>query len=390
MSRRGSGRAGGRGKGKGRGAAEGQSSAALVAATSGLSSGDWLDLNLSGDMANTFGDVTYSEAEILARPGLYAGEPNNVLEDWNGSAFNPSTNKMYFIGGGHDAYGGNELYSLDLNTLTWARETEAANLTLYEPVWDNWLPADDNSDGISDTPPVPHTYNLLTFMPGYGNEGGLLLPDMVGVYKGTHPSEQDKNFILDIETLTWASYDGHGFFYGTAVQTPYGVLAQDGRGAHNHPLYMIHDDGTEEDLATTFTGQTGGTGMSLWHPALGEIYTQRRDGMWRITGSGTTWAETFITAMPAGYDPFDLQEQMGMAIGPDSKIYMNNGTRPVAVFDPYTDTYSLLDNTGSADAPDGILSSKGGGKVFSKFHYDAPSGSFVMVVNQDEIWVYKL
>jgi len=390
MSWRGSGRAGGRGRAKGRGGVESATSAALIAATSGLSSGDWLDLNLAGAMANTFGDVTYTPAEIAARPGLDTGLPHNVLEAWNGAAYDSFENRMIFWGGGHDAYGGNEVYALSLETLTWARITEAAPLTLYEPVYDNWLPEDTNGDGISNTPPTPHTYDSFKFMPGYGNAGGVLALDLTGVYKGTNPSTQDTNFILDLETFTWVPYAGHSWFYATVVHTPYGMLASDDRAAHVHNLYLIHDNGDEEDLETNLTGQTGREGVSVWHPGLGRVYTQRRDGMWRIDGSDTTWAESFITAMPAGYDPFDLQEQMGIALGPDGRIYMNNGARPVAVFDPYTEAYSLLDNTESADAPSGIAKNNGGGKVFSKFHFDPPSGVLFMVVNKDEVWAYKI
>jgi len=389
MSRRGSGRAGGRGKGKGRGTPAGAASAALVAATSGLSSGDWLDLNLAGAMVNTFGDVTYTTGEIDARDGLNAGLPNNVLEDWNGAAYDSFENRMLFWGGGHNAYGGNEVYELSLETLTWARITEAAPLTLYEPTYDNWLPEDIDEDGISDTPPTPHTYDSFKFLAGYGNAGGLMALDLTGVYMGTNPSTQDTNFILDLEDLTWYPYAGHSWFYATAVQTPYGMLASDDRAIHTHNLYLISDTGTETDLSTNLTGQTGREGVSVWHPTEGRVYTHRRDGMWALDWTGSTFTETFLAALPEGFDPYALEAQMGVVVGPDNRLYLNNGARPMGVFDPSDDTYSVIANTGSADAPEAGVPA-GGGRVFSKIRYDPPSGTILMVIDQDEIWAYKI
>jgi hypothetical protein len=45
----------------------------------------------------------------------------SVIDKWTGGAFDTKRNRLYVTGGGHHAYGGNELYAFDVDDLAWER-----------------------------------------------------------------------------------------------------------------------------------------------------------------------------------------------------------------------------------------------------------------------------
>lgn len=74
---------------------------------------------------NTFADVMWRKPI----PGMRGccDNPRKVIDEYNGAAFDGR--HLYFQGGGHADYGGNEVYELDLGTLKWARLGEPAPLS---------------------------------------------------------------------------------------------------------------------------------------------------------------------------------------------------------------------------------------------------------------------
>ncbi len=54
--------------------------------------------------------------------------PQSVLLTWNSAALDPKRRLMYFTGGGHRDYGGNEVYRFDLNKGQWRRLTDPSIL----------------------------------------------------------------------------------------------------------------------------------------------------------------------------------------------------------------------------------------------------------------------
>ena len=73
---------------------------------------------------------------------------------WNGGAFDSKRDRLIIWGGGHNAYGGNEIYAFDLRTLKWERLTDPT-------VFPNRSPATENDDG---TPISRHTYSGLAYV----------------------------------------------------------------------------------------------------------------------------------------------------------------------------------------------------------------------------------
>ena len=82
--------------------------------------GGWCELN-----GASIADVFPKNLEPGVR--MVTG-PRSVIDAWNGAAFDPERLILYFHGGGHRDYGGNEVYSFDLRKGLWRRLTEPAPL----------------------------------------------------------------------------------------------------------------------------------------------------------------------------------------------------------------------------------------------------------------------
>ncbi|MDX1655881.1 MAG: hypothetical protein R3310_11785, partial [Candidatus Competibacteraceae bacterium] len=91
--------------------------------------------------------------------------PRAVLEAWNSAALDQEDKKLYFFGGGHADYGGNEVYEFDLMAGRWTRLTDPSSLTYF------WPQGGDRYCLIPDVRQVPistHTYDGLEFNPQTG------------------------------------------------------------------------------------------------------------------------------------------------------------------------------------------------------------------------------
>ncbi|MCB1676213.1 MAG: hypothetical protein KDI01_07980 [Halioglobus sp.] len=88
--------------------------------------------------------------------------PSAVLTAWNSAAYDPVDRYLYFMGGGHADYGGNEVYRFELDSGTWRRLTDPSPLDYYTAA------SGGHSFWIPDTDRVPgafHTYDGLLFLP---------------------------------------------------------------------------------------------------------------------------------------------------------------------------------------------------------------------------------
>jgi hypothetical protein len=90
----------------------------------------------------------------IAFPGIQAGMGiRGVIGAWSGGTYDTKRDRLVIWGGGHWAYGGNEIYVFDVPTLQWIRYTEPfPNPVQY---------SHKNSDG---TPPSRHTYGGILYI----------------------------------------------------------------------------------------------------------------------------------------------------------------------------------------------------------------------------------
>ncbi len=109
----------------------------------------WTDITnqqLSGNCPpNNYGGYGYN----------FASNCNGVVDAWSGGIADTTRNRLWFWGGGHTDYAGNEIYYYDLNSQAVVRADNPSD------------PTPTCTPGYSDgTPSSSHTYGGLTYIPG--------------------------------------------------------------------------------------------------------------------------------------------------------------------------------------------------------------------------------
>jgi MYXO-CTERM domain-containing protein len=94
------------------------------------------------------------------RPAGNTG-PSAVIDAWGGGAFDSVHGRLLLWGGGHNDYGGNEVYAFDVASLKWSRAWGP------EPVVTD-IPGTCSSTYTGGTPSARHTYGGLVFIPTTG------------------------------------------------------------------------------------------------------------------------------------------------------------------------------------------------------------------------------
>lgn len=180
-------------------------SASASATTQGASSG--------GGIPSTLGWYQIPNTTIQAVAPNASQYPNiqgvegasAVVADWNGGVADTNGNRLIVWGAGHNGYYGNEVYALNLNTLTLTR--------LNNPTANPTLCASAYSDG---TPNARHDYGGLVYLPSSNQmmmfNGSLSCPG------GAVPNPPD-TWLFNLSNLTWQSvtYTGvmPGIFQGS-------------------------------------------------------------------------------------------------------------------------------------------------------------------------------
>ncbi|MHA1569717.1 MAG: hypothetical protein ACTSXZ_09610, partial [Alphaproteobacteria bacterium] len=90
----------------------------LAAIVARMNTGEWAQIPGSSISSVL---MTKSEADAID-PRIWGTGSREVIRVWTSSAYDETGHRWFFgVAGGHNSYNGNELYSYDLETLTWAR-----------------------------------------------------------------------------------------------------------------------------------------------------------------------------------------------------------------------------------------------------------------------------
>jgi len=98
-------------------------------------------------------------------PGGHTSRSAAIMSAWSGGAYDTKRERLIIFGGGHADYGGNELYSFDVKTLSWQRLTNPSPTTLFCGQLNKASGQIDlrwNGDG---TPVSRHTYDGIQYIP---------------------------------------------------------------------------------------------------------------------------------------------------------------------------------------------------------------------------------
>ncbi|MCH9683926.1 MAG: hypothetical protein K0V04_21010 [Deltaproteobacteria bacterium] len=157
-----------------------------------LQPGHWLELantplidaeKKPSDYADFNGNASASYDSYQRNLGVDA-----VVAAWSGGTMDIHGDRLIVWGGGHNGYGGNELYAFELDTLTWNR--------LTDPTVDPNRCAVANADG---TPTSRHTYGGVTYIAHAGQlfaSGGAWDCDIGGC-------GQDDVWTFDFNSTQW-------------------------------------------------------------------------------------------------------------------------------------------------------------------------------------------
>jgi hypothetical protein len=118
-----------------------------------------------------------------------------VISAWNGGIADTIGNRLILWGGGHNDYFGNELYALDLNTLTMSRLTDPSAPTNVNDCPEAY------PDG---RPSARHTYNGLAYLPHQNSMFAY------GGSKSVCGGMSDATWAFDLATLNWRKTEPHG------------------------------------------------------------------------------------------------------------------------------------------------------------------------------------
>lgn len=136
-------------------------------------------------------EVPNSRLRAVLPDPVPPGNPRNIMAAWSGGAYDTKRDRLIVLGGGHADYGGNELYTFDMNTLSWSRPWGPS------PDIPHWKRpcTETESDG---SPASRHTYGGVAYLPNVDRlwiSGGSLWCGSGGAGVAT--------WLFDFTALAW-------------------------------------------------------------------------------------------------------------------------------------------------------------------------------------------
>lgn len=297
--------------------------------------------------------------------------PRSVIDAWNGAAFDPERLILYFHGGGHRDYGGNEVYSFDLREGVWRRLTDPAPLPAATGETPCPVPAASPSsshtyDGIIFSVATrtiwlfPSIYACLSGMIYGGQDVWEFNPDTVEARNGLAP-------------LTWRKRspmpaDKQGIYFRTAAYS-------DGRiyvgAAYGEYVFDPRNDTWKRIGAKSNLGP----GPSVYDSRRKLVWTSYLHGLY-VTGNRQIARK--ITPPAPG-----IGGGSGLAIDDEGTLTLWNGGSLILRFDPDSKEWRLFD--WKAEAPPYTNR-----PIYSRWVYVPALKVYVGYADfQRGIWIYR-
>ena len=295
--------------------------------------------------------------------------PKSVISAWNGAAFDSQRLKMYFHGGGHRDYGGNEVYELDLLLGRWTRLTDPSFIP--KATKEVRCPVPETG------PAASHTYDGIIF--SKVTQTIFVIPSVYGCFRGNLTTKGDlwefnppktatRNYLAP---LSWRYRKKmpkkmQPMYYRTA-EYPKGQLYM----ANAHNEWVFHP---KEGSWKRIGGRPNfGAGTS--------VYDKSRRGIWSLHRLGLLFTKPPIISKKVTAPGAGVDGHSGLAMTRDNKLIFWNGAGLIHTFDPKTLEWRLFDWMGKGP--------KIGSRVYSKWvwipRYDLYVGCMV-ILNRTISW----
>jgi hypothetical protein len=325
---------------------------------------------------------------VLPSP-IPPGNPANIMTGWSSGAYDTKRNRLLVTGGGHNDYGGNEVYAFDINNLTWSR-IWGPSLDIY-PV--NTMVCSNlsanYSEAYSDGNPVSrHTYDGLEYIPAIDSlwvQGGSLYCGGGGGGKSA--------WALDLNSLHWVRKSDPGILF-SQILTAYDPVTQhlfvSGGASNNEPREYnpLNDSWTKRGY-----NSPGYNMAAVIDPARRKFISIGNDSMYgdynyvyyyNITSNGTMARNIAVTT---GDKEILNARYPGLAYDPISdRIVAWAGGPYVYTLDVDTWVWTKhlpVNSVVPTPAP--------GQGTFGRWQYIASKNAFIGVNSIDEnVYIYKL
>lgn len=367
--------------------------------------GGWCEIR-AGDQRPSISSVWPDSLDKKTR--MVVG-PKAILIAWNSAAFDSKRLKLYFMGGGHSDYGGNEVYEFDLNSGQWTRLTKPSNLE-YLYVWSDynkrktkpwrrlcWMPNTNQTPGSS------HTYDGLVFshktetvfLYSYGAANGACFEDVEDQYRNS-------DIVLGNRTVSFGWYE----FNPSALDLRNGLAPLSWRKVfdHNtlrnaklHKSYPVSTELADGDIVFGSKYRTavydpanpnlgrlrGFTSQADWGDGL-QVFDKTRNLIWSLhkkallAFDGRTGRKIRTIKTP-------IAHQKALAVNKKGKLVLWNGRSGIYVLDPDSKDLTWRLMKWGRNGPD-----KGYGRVYGKWIYLEKEDLFVgLSTHKTGVWIYK-
>ncbi len=384
----------------------------LANAVDDLTPGHWLEIPNS--------KLRAVDPDIYGQSGkqaLFDRNFMNIINSWNGGAYDTKRDRLIIWGGGHNDYPGNGIYTFDMNTLSWEMTRAPSTQSLFT----DWQDGDAvHSDG---SPVSRHTYDYLEYLPPpidrfFSAGGGALwqgsfVDDNTYLFdftSGQWEISQDDMPNPDVGSITGYDPIARKVWYHGGISTPNYLTAYDAMSR----TWEIHGNATLEMYGNGFVsylwtgaidpvrrkfiaiGNVGNTPKPLPKGAV-QVWDIDREGYSLFRLMITTGATEILEARNPGivYDPAS-----------DRIIAWNGTTREVIPTDrrldpePYIDPADIyildMDTavwTRVSPAPGNTVTPTPATRngTYGRFRYVPSKNVFVLVNSVDEnVYVYRL
>ncbi len=333
-----------------------------------------------------------------------------ILIAWNSAGFDKKRNKIYFMGGGHADYGGNEVYEFDLLSGQWTRLSDPTPLNYlfvgadYDArkgkPWRRlcWMP-----DGLQE-PGITHTYDGLLFSKqtetlfyySFGAASGSCFEDTKDQYRDNpivigngkergmgwfefNPSRTEKrNGLLPIQ---WRKVFDYNTLVKNHVDQGYPASAElaDGKIIFGSKYRTVLYDPLNPDpnKLIPFTNQADwGDGLKIFDNKRNLIWSIHQKSLLAFNGDRGNLETTYKQVVPHG---------KSIAIDKSGLLLSWNGSSDVFAFNPdeKNPTWKLF--SWGANGPQG-----GDSRVYGKWVYLPSYDLFAgLSVHSTGVWIYK-
>ena len=320
---------------------------------------------------------------------LPPGDPIDIMLAWNGGAFDTARNNLIIWGGGHGNYGGNEIYTFNIGTLTWARPW-GPSPSIPSPV-----PSACNETYGDGNPASRHSYSSMEYIPSvdrFFSQGGSLW------CQNGNPS--GATWLFNFSSGAWTRQvdvpdgsGGKGHLGSLAVYDPVT------HHVFNQRLIMFEEyEPAANNYTTRGNIQNCGSGGNWQDRMSAAIDPERRKFVWVGAGYVRVWDLTsfncneYTATQIAGDGVVVNADAPGFQYDPTIKKFIAwRGGADVYSFDPTTLAFSKISsavvNTVTPPTPNNSTS-KG---TYGKFRYIPSKNLYIMThMTNQNVFFYKL